>query len=402
MSPEQWGDVGRWGSGWQRRAWESAAWSRAWQQGATSGGASGSWQPASWQTPAAERSSVAASATSQALTEAALNEDQERRAAGLCGPWAAWDARVFQRINVEEAQRVETTARPSKRHTNLAKSFQNFRRQTMHRLLKTQVLARYFKVWRFKSGAAPPSPDHFLWSDDNMLAFLNMHITYQAQMLWRQAQTTPVKACVIPPSLIDLWRSALVAKHTAWVEKNAADLDPNRFVRRPLPWWIEEAGETYQPTPLELQSAASAGIGSGGSPYALAEKLEMHLQEAFKQADLGAAQGDQPLAERLASMVATGEVWTFVHEVASQHNRGVFASAAMDQVHRRHFQEALAARKQDRRAECNTNQYQHSKGSTNRRGRAGDRGECPRTTTPWLLQLRCRFQPTLLQQLRAS
>ncbi len=372
MSRGQWSDVGWWSSGWQRGAWESAAWSQAWQ-GATSGGASGSWQqwqPTSGQTPAAERSWVAASATSPALTEAALNEEPERCAAGLSGLWAKWDARVFRRISWEvlqaEKQRPQTSVRPSKRHTNLGKSFQNFRRQTMHRLLKAQVLARWFKVWRHNATAhaPPPSPEQFLWSDDNMLAFLNTYTTFQAHLAWRQAQTEQVRACLIPPSLIDLWRSALVAKHTAWAEKNAEHLDPNRFVRRPLPWWVEASGETYEPTPLELESAASAGVGAEGSPYLLAEQLESHLQEAFKQAEVGAAQGDQPLAERLAAMAARPGVWTFVHEVAEQHHRGIFASAAMDQVYRRHFQAALAARKalpkQDLRAECKTNKHQHS------------------------------------------
>ncbi len=337
-----WRDWQEWGGDWWRE-WQGWGRQERWQ-----------WQQREAADPVA--ASAAGEEGGEARLRANLEADQERRNVGLHGAWAAWDARAFQQL-LEEWPEAQEAAReaiaPSKRHTNLAKAFQNYRRQSLDRLRKAQFTAHAFKVWRVAASAThgeSPTPGELLWNEENMLAFLDTHVTFRAMVTWRMKQTTRVKARSIPASLIDLWRAALVAKHTAWAEKYAADMDPNRFVRTPMAVWVEQTGERYEPTAAEAEAAVSAAAESPGAPYRLAEELETHLKAAFLEAGAGAARGEQPLAERLAGMVATGGVWTFVHEVSKKHYKGAFAGAATLQVLHQHFQVAWSTRLRDRRA----------------------------------------------------
>ena len=98
-------------------------------------------------------------------------------------------------------------------------------------------------------------------------------------MRWRRAQVQRVLPRALPPSLLDLWRFALVSQHTAWQNKYMPDVDPNRFVRQPPPLWVEHKGGAYEPTEMErrLWSADSA---DAPKLMQLATEIEQKLSQA--------------------------------------------------------------------------------------------------------------------------
>ena len=185
----------------------------------------------------------------------------------------------------------------SKRHTQLGKAFQNYRRHTLDKLKKTQEMARVFKIWSAVSGGRPLSFQDLLWNDSNMHAFVTQHVDYENIMRWRRAQPQRVQARALPPSLLDLWRLALVTQHTAWKNKCMPDVDPNRFVHQPPPVWVEQKGGIYTPTDIEekLWSAASAVTGKG---------IDLALEERLREAaeDSGVTAEGRTLVETLEAM----------------------------------------------------------------------------------------------------
>ena len=130
-----------------------------------------------------------------------------------------------------------------------------------------------------------------------MHAFITQHVNYESIMRWRSAQPKRVKAVTPPPSLLDLWRFALVAQHTAWQNKYMPDVDPNRFVHQPPPLWVEQKGGESTPTDIEkkLWPAASA-VPDKGVDLALEERL----REAAE--DSGVTAEGRALVETLEAM----------------------------------------------------------------------------------------------------
>ena len=196
----------------------------------------------------------------------------------------------------------------SKRHTQLGKAFQNYRRHTLDKLKKTQEMARVFKIWPAVSANRTLSLQDLLWNDSNMHASVTQHVNYENIMRWRRAQPQRVQARALPPSLLDLWRLALVTQHTAWKNKYMPDVDPNRFVHQPPPLWVEKQGVSYEPTEMEqrLWSAASAGTPM----TCLLTEMEMKLSEAAEKTN--PALEDRTLVEKLEALSGSG--WAILND----------------------------------------------------------------------------------------
>ena len=245
---------------------DSRHWSSGWWSGWCWGGSRQDWTGGSWQQDQ-RGSALAGSAGDDAtINPQALRQDQERRKLGLTGAWAEWDVHKYHRLlaALPEAgsdAKESLGFRQSRRHTNLGKAFQHYRRHTLDKLKKTQEMARLFKIWSAVSAGRTLSLPDLLWNDSNMHAFVTQHVNYESIMRWRRAQVQRVLPRALPPSLLDLWRFALVSQHTAWQNKYMPDVDPNRFVHQPPPLWVEHKGGTYEPTEMEqtLWSAASVG-----------------------------------------------------------------------------------------------------------------------------------------------
>ena len=283
-------DSWRWSSGWQ----DWSGW-----QGRQHGGQDWSdWRGrqhggfSRW--PAASAGQARGSGTGESSAASAddtttrLRQDPERKKLGLTGAWADWDVHECRRLvaalpeagfDAKESLGLAQPQRQSKRHTQLGKAFQNYRRHTLNKLKQNQELARLFKVWSAVSAGRTLSVPDVLWSDSNMHAFITQHVNYEGIMRWRRAQPQRVLARALPPSLVDLWRFALVSQHTAWQNKYMPDIDPNRFVHLPPPVWVESKGGSYEPTEMEktLWSAASAGAPE---LMQLATEMEQRLSEA--------------------------------------------------------------------------------------------------------------------------
>ena len=288
------------------RGWSSGRWS-----GWGWGGSRQDWTGGSWQQDQ-RGSALAGSAGDDAtINPQALRQDQERRKLGLTGAWVDWDVHEYRRLVAalpeasSDAKESLGLAQPrqSRRHTQLGKAFQNYRRHTIDKLKKTQEMARFFKIWSAVSAGRPLSLPDLLWNDSNMHAFVTQHVNYESIMRWRRAQVQRVLARALPPSLLDLWRFALVAQHTAWQNKNMPDVDPNRFVHQPPPLWVEHKGGTYEPTEMEqsLWSAASAGAPQ---MMQLATEMERRLSEAVSTTN--PATEDRTLVEKLEALSGSG------------------------------------------------------------------------------------------------
>ena len=215
------------------RSWDWSGW--GW------GGSRQDWTGGSWQQDQ-RGSALAGSAGDDAtINPQALRQDQERRKLGLTGAWVDWDVHEYRRLVAalpeagSDAKESLGLARQSRRHTQLGKAFQNYRRRTLHKLKRNQEMARFFKFWSAVSARRAPSLQDLLWNDSNMHAFVTQHVNYESIMRWRSAQPKRVKAVTPPPSLLDLWRFALVSQHTAWQNKYMPNIDPNRFVHQPPP-----------------------------------------------------------------------------------------------------------------------------------------------------------------------
>ena len=158
----------------------------------------------------------------------------------------------------------------------MGKAFQNYRRTTLNRLEQARKVARLLKLWRLAASAGRAGNnvnvalDDIIWSDDNMMAFVMRHVNYKAMVRWRAQQEGAVKARLLPPSLIDLWRFALVAQHSAWESRYLPDVDPNHFVREPPPVWVERGGGEHQPPAVQqrIWEAASAASSSAAAASA--------------------------------------------------------------------------------------------------------------------------------------
>ena len=245
-----------------------------------------------------------------------LRVDQERRKLGLTGAWADWDVHEYRRLVAalpeasSDAKESLGLAQPrqSRRHTQLGKAFQNYRRHTLDKLKKTQEMARLFKIWSAVSAGRTLSFPDLLWNDSNMHAFVTQHVNYESIMRWRRAQVQRVLARALPPSLLDLWRFALVSQHTAWQNKYMPD-DPNRFVHQPAPLWVEHKGGAYEPTEMErrLWSVASAGAPD---MMQLATETGQRLSEAVSTTN--PALEDRTLVEKLEALSGSG--WAILND----------------------------------------------------------------------------------------
>ena len=293
-----------WSSGW---SWDWSGW--GW------GGSRQDWTGGSWQQDQ-RGSALAGSAGDDAtINPQALRQDQERRKLGLTGAWVDWDVHEYRRLVAalpearSDAKESLGLARQSRRHTQLGKAFQNYRRHTLDKLKKTQEMARFFKIWSAVSAGRTLSLPDLLWNDSNMHAFVTQHVNYESIMRWRRAQVQRVLARALPPSLLDLWRFALVSQHTAWQNKYMPDVDPNRFVHQPPPLWVEHKGGAYEPTEMErrLWSAASAGAPK---MMQLATEMEQRLSEAVSTTN--PALEDRTLVEKLEALSGSG--WAILND----------------------------------------------------------------------------------------
>ena len=144
-----------------------------------------------------------------------------------------------------------------------------------------------------------------------MQAFVTQHVNYESIMRWRRAQVQRVLPRALPPSLLDLWRFALVSQHTAWQNKYMPDIDPNRFVHQPPPVWVESKGGSYEPTDLEknLWSVASAGAPE---MMQLATEMEQRLSEAVSTTNPRSAPEDGTLVQKLEALSGSG--WAILND----------------------------------------------------------------------------------------
>ena len=139
---------------------DSWGWSSGW------GGSRQDWTGGSWQQDQ-RGSALAGSAGDDAtINPQALRQDQERRKLGLTGAWVDWDVHEYRRLVAalpeagSDAKESLGLVRQSRRHTDLGKAFQNYRRLTLYKLKKTQEIARLFKLWSAVSAGRTPSlPD---------------------------------------------------------------------------------------------------------------------------------------------------------------------------------------------------------------------------------------------------
>ena len=245
----------------------------------------------------------------------ALHQDQERRNLGLSGAWVDWDVNEYRRLVTDlpeagpDAKESLGLVRQSRRQTHLGKAFQNYRRHTLDKLKKTQAVARLFKIWSAVSAGRTLSLPDLLWNDSNMHAFVTQHVNYESIMRWRREQKQRVQARALPPSLVDLWRFALVSQHDAWQNKYMPDVDPNRFVHLPPPLWVEHKGGAYEPTEMQrrLWSADSAGAPK---MMQLATEMEQRLSESVSTTK--EALEDWTLVEKLEALSGSG--WAILND----------------------------------------------------------------------------------------
>ena len=220
-----------------------------------------------------------------------------------------WDVHEYRRLVAAlpeagfDAKESLGLAGQSRRHDKLGKAFQTYRRHTLDKLKETQDMARFFKIWSAVSAGREILLPDLLWNDSNMHAFVAQHVNYESIMRWRRAQDQRVLARALPPSLVDLWRFALLSQHTAWQDKFMPDVDPNRFVHHPAPLWVEQRGGAYEPTEMErrLWSAASAGAPN---MMQLATEMERRLSEAVSTTN--PALEDRTLVEKLEALSGSG------------------------------------------------------------------------------------------------
>ena len=289
--------------------WSSGG-SRGGSWGGSRGGSWGSWQQD--QRGSAQAGSAGDDAT---INPQALRQDQERRKLGLTGAWVDWDVHEYRRLVAalpeagSDAKESLGLARQSRRHTQLGKAFQNYRRHTLDKLNKAQEMARFFKIWSAVSAGRTRSLPDLLWNDSNMHAFVTQHVNYESIMRWRRAQVQPVLARALPPSLLDLWGFALASQHTAWQNKYMPDVDPNRFVHQPPPLWVEHEGGAYEPTEIErrLWSAPSAG-----APTMMQQATEMEQRLSEAVSTTNPALEDRTLVEKLEALSGSG--WAILND----------------------------------------------------------------------------------------
>ena len=126
-----------WGWSWDGWLWDWSGW--GW------GGSGQDWTGGSWQQD--QRGSALAGSAGDDATinpQAILRQDQERRNLGLTGAWVDWDVHEFRRLVAalpeagSDAKESIGLVRPSRRHTQLGKAFQNYRRHTLDKLKKTR------------------------------------------------------------------------------------------------------------------------------------------------------------------------------------------------------------------------------------------------------------------------
>ena len=151
-------DWSGWGWGGSRQDWTGGSWQQD-QRGSAFAGSAGSWQQDQ------RGSALAGSAgDGDTINPQALRMDEERRELGLDGPWADWDIHAHHRLvaaDPEAGADVKDSlgcAHESRRHTQLGKAFQNYRRQTLDKLKKARAVARFFKIWRAVSARRPVAP----------------------------------------------------------------------------------------------------------------------------------------------------------------------------------------------------------------------------------------------------
>ena len=267
-------------------------------------------------------SALAGSAGDDAtINPQALRQHQERRELGLNGAWADWDVHEYHRL-VAALPEAGSDAKESlglaesRRHTQLGEAFQYYRRHTLIQLKKTQEVARVFKFWSAVSAGRTLSLPDLLWNDSNMHAFVTQHVNYESIMRCRRAQVQRgrraqvqrVLAIALPPSLLDLWRFALVSQHTA-CRNTQPDVDPNLFVHQPPPLWVEPKGGADKPTAMDRRLWAAA---SAGAPemMQLATQMEQKLRDAVSTTD--PALEDKTLVEKLEALSGSG--WAILND----------------------------------------------------------------------------------------
>ena len=124
-----------------------------------------------------------------------------------------------------------------------------------------------------------------------------------------------VKAVTPPPSLLELWRCALVAQHTAWQNKYMPDVDDiNRFVHQPPQLWVEQNGGAYEPTEMErgLWEARDDAAGEPEMMMQLATKIEQRLSEAVSTTNPRSAPEDGTLVQKLEALSGSG--WAILND----------------------------------------------------------------------------------------
>ena len=83
------------------------------------------------------------------LGVAALTWDLQRQNLGLTGDWPNWDVEELHRLQLEAPEAapfVREQLIPNKRHEQLGKAFQNYRRTTLNRLEHARKVARLLKL----------------------------------------------------------------------------------------------------------------------------------------------------------------------------------------------------------------------------------------------------------------
>ena len=78
-----------------------------------------------------------------------------------------------------------------------------------------------------------------------MAHFLQTEVTAAAVREYRQKQEAkgePVQALMLPDHFFDMLRYCLANKHTRYCQQFLPHLDPNRFARSPLPFWMAAMG----------------------------------------------------------------------------------------------------------------------------------------------------------------
>ena len=222
---DSWSCLGRWAAG-------------GWSDRSASVSSSG-WNVCSgwndWSDPSAWRSHVVAGPVPQ--------ED-----GSISEAWAMYDKSKVAEVNLPA-----TEVMPSKRATNLAKAFQNYRRTIGCKLEQARLKSSYFKRWHCVAVPVAPSLHDLVWTEEEMGHFLTTVASFESQV----AHRTRVKAQrenrnhpdhgkrmprLIPPSYVKLWQVCLSQSHSELYWTHFGNMPPAALLMDPLAVIAERKG----------------------------------------------------------------------------------------------------------------------------------------------------------------